>query len=181
MLRTGAHSPPTSSVGRLFDAVASLVGLRQAAEFEGQAAMELEASADRATSRRYPVAIRDGELLVADPAPIVRAVVDDVRAGRSGAEVAGAFHATMAELIAELAARGRERTGVSRVALSGGVFQNALLTRRAEDALARRGLTALVHHQVPCNDGGLALGQVAVAVRLAAAAVERPAEVALCV
>jgi hydrogenase maturation protein HypF len=98
-----------------------------------------------------------------ETAPLVRAVVADVLAGRPVPKIAGAFHNALRDLIAETVTRVAARTGVRRVVLSGGVFQNVLLTERAADALERRGFQVLLHRRVPCNDGGLALGQAYVA------------------
>ena len=169
MLDRGVHAPLTSSAGRLFDAVAALVGLHAGTQFEGQAAMALEMAADPATVRSYPVLLREaGESWVVESAPLVRSIVDDLAAARSVAEIAGAFHNAMRDMITQVAGVARQRTGVRRVALTGGVFQNALLTERAADALVRRGFQVLLHEQVPCNDGGLSLGQAYVAGRTAA-------------
>jgi hydrogenase maturation protein HypF len=157
-------SPLTSSAGRLFDAVAAIAGVRDVARFEAQAAMELEAVADRATESSYPVEYRTvGDGWVVETAPLVRAVVADVLARRPVPEIAGAFHNALRDLIVETVARLARRTGVRRVALTGGVFQNALLTERSADALECRGFEVLLHRRVPCNDGGLALGQAYVA------------------
>src|SRR5581483_57355 len=166
MLARGVASPPTSSAGRLFDAVASLVGLRDAAAFEGQAAMRLETVADRGTRRRYPVAIdaQHGAWRI-DCAPLIRAVVEDVTVGLDAATIAGAFHHTLADLVLAGVTRVRDATGVRHVALSGGVFQNGLLTHRVVDRLTGHGFVPLVHAAVPPNDGGLALGQAWVASR----------------
>jgi len=164
MLERGFRSPPTSSVGRLFDAVASLVGIADRVAFEAQAAMQLEAVADRGTTRSYPVDLRqDGDTVVLDTRPLIRGVVDDVSRGLPVAEIAGAFHNAMRDLIVAVVSRLAERTGIRRVALTGGVFQNALLLERTHDALAARGNDVLIHRRVPCNDGGLALGQAVVA------------------
>ncbi|MFN2398215.1 MAG: carbamoyltransferase HypF [Gemmatimonadaceae bacterium] len=164
MMERRAASPMTSSAGRLFDAVAAIVGLHDVTRFEGQAAMALEEVADRATDATYPVeyhATAGGWVL--ETAPLIRAVTADVLAGRSTAEIAGAFHNALGDLIVETATRVAEKERVVRVALTGGVFQNALLTERTADGLARRGLEVLLHRRVPCNDGGLALGQAYVA------------------
>lgn len=164
MLERGFRSPPTSSVGRLFDAVAALVGLRDRAVYEAQAAIELEGVADPLTSRSYaPILREEGALLIADPGAIVRGVVGDLKRGRGVAEISGAFHNAVRDLIVAVVARLARTTGVRRVALTGGVFQNALLLERTADALSGLGFDVLVHRSVPCNDGGLALGQAVVA------------------
>jgi hydrogenase maturation protein HypF len=153
---------PTSSVGRLFDAVSSLLGVRQTVSFEGEAAIELEAVADAhlGTSREYRFAIDGGEF---DPAPVLAAMVADLRGGQEAGAVAAGFHRAVARLIGEAAEDNRRRTGIDQVALSGGVFQNVLLVTLATQELASRGFGVLTHRLVPPNDGGLALGQAAVA------------------
>jgi hydrogenase maturation protein HypF len=159
MLEKNLNSPPTSSIGRLFDAVAALVGLRDAAQFEGQAAMELEAVASENCMRSYRFILDDGESIVIDSAPVVRAIVDDIVEGRGIDEIAGAFHNSLAEVIVQAARRVRSMIGVNRVALSGGVFQNTLLAARSEKGLREAGFEVFAQRLVPCNDGGLSLGQ----------------------
>jgi hydrogenase maturation protein HypF len=154
---------PTSSMGRLFDAVSSLLGIRHTASYEAQAAMELEHVAEGEMADRfrpYRFAASGDEI---DAAPVLRAIVDDMRRGCATGPMAAGFHMAVAELIADTADRLREATGIERVALSGGVFQNVLLLRLARAALAARDLGVLTHRLVPPNDAGLALGQVAVA------------------
>jgi hydrogenase maturation protein HypF len=166
-LATGFGCTPTSSVGRLFDAVAALAGVRQVVDYEAQAAIELEGLArvvpdDGST---YPLGLAsgaDGEPLVADPSALVRAVVADVRAGAPAAVVGRRFHTTLAGLARDVARRAREALGLRTVALTGGVFQNALLLSQSRAALHDDGFAVLCHRQVPPNDGGLALGQVLV-------------------
>jgi hydrogenase maturation factor HypF (carbamoyltransferase family)/hydrogenase maturation factor len=153
---------PTSSMGRLFDAVSSLLGLRHVVSYEAQAAIELEAAAatDTTAGGRYHFG-RTGDQL--DPSPVVRAIVDDLRSNVSASTIAAAFHAAVAELIADACDDAATRTGLRRVGLCGGVFQNVLLLRLARAALETRGFEVLHHRVVPPNDGGLALGQVAIA------------------
>ena len=160
--------PLTSSVGRLFDAVASLTGVCDVASFEGQAAMALEALAGAShDDGTYPLGVVESdEGLTMDPGPTVRAVLADVARGESLAVIARRFHDGLAAAVTEACSRIRSRTGIERVVLSGGVFVNARLSaqtaRRLEDArfLVHR------HRVVPPNDGGLALGQLAVAAAL---------------
>jgi hydrogenase maturation protein HypF len=151
---------PTSSMGRLFDAVASLTGVCQSVEYEAEAAIRLEGLARFAPARPYRFSIAGD---VADPGPVLRAIADDVRAGEDVGEIAAGFHAAVAVLIADLADRCRDETGLDVVALGGGVFQNALLISAARDALAERGFTVLRPRLLPPNDGGIALGQLIVA------------------
>lgn len=167
MVSTGAGCTPTTSMGRLFDAVASLLGVRQSVDYEGQAAIELEALAATAP----PVKAGDWALdvltpddsVILDPTPTVRAAVAAVGAGTPTAEAARAFHEAVAEAVARSARLLRDRTGISTVGLTGGVFANTVLTQACQGRLGEDGFTVLVHRLVPPNDGGLALGQVAVA------------------
>jgi hydrogenase maturation protein HypF len=159
--RAGVNSPVTSSAGRFFDAVAALCGIRDAINYEGQAAVELEQCADRAETGEYPVRLSGTAPFVVETADVVRAVAEDLASGVP--TVAGRFHRTTARMIAAGAARVREGTGLDTVALSGGVFQNLLLLDSTADLLERAGFRVLTHHRVPTNDGGLSLGQAAVA------------------
>jgi hydrogenase maturation protein HypF len=165
-LERGVHCVPTSSMGRLFDVVSSLLGVRHVVSYEAQAAIELEtmAEAHLLGACRYRFAVGGEEI---DATPTLRAIIADVRDGHSPGAVAAGFHVAVARLVADLADDVRFRTGLDRVALSGGVFQNALLARLAMTELGARDFTVLTHRVVPPNDGGLALGQVAVAGRLA--------------
>ncbi|MDQ2664575.1 MAG: carbamoyltransferase HypF [Gemmatimonadota bacterium] len=160
-----ALSPRTSSVGRLFDAVASLLGLCHVARFEGEAAMALEAAADRIPHARYSIPISSDAMWTADPADLIRAVVADHRNGIDIGVIAGAFHASLRELIARGCERVRETTGLNSVVLTGGVFMNAMLLELTATELAVRHFDVLIPRLVPCNDGGLSLGQAYVAVR----------------
>jgi hydrogenase maturation protein HypF len=162
----GVNAPLTSSAGRLFDAVASLLGLRDHVDFEGQAAMELEALAAGEADRVYPVRLAgDGAGLAVHTPDIIRGVVDDLLGAVPATRIAARFHATLAEVIVRVCERVRARTGIGTVALSGGVFQNVRLLAAAGGGLAAAGFEVLTHRQVPPNDGGLALGQAAVAAR----------------
>ena len=166
-LKKGVNVPPASSCGRLFDAVAALLGVRNVASFEGQAAMELEMLADPQSAVSYPFGLKmDGALLVFDPRPLVRALVASVTAGEPVSACAGRFHATLAEMVRQVCLVLRARRGINNVALSGGVFQNVLLTTQVRERLERAGFTVLTHSLVPPNDGGIALGQAVVAGRL---------------
>jgi hydrogenase maturation protein HypF len=140
-------------MGRLFDAVASLAGVRHEVDYEAQAAMEFERYArGSALASHYPVDV--------DASTVVRAVVADVRAGVPTAEIAARFHAWAADLIAALAERARAETTLDVVALGGGVFQNVVLLEAAQARLTARGFRVLCPHKLPPNDGGLALGQL---------------------
>jgi hydrogenase maturation protein HypF len=163
-LETGLGCAPTSSIGRLFDAVSSLVGVRHVADYEAEAAIDLEGlSRGQGDCGTYPFALRGEGPVVADAAPVVRAVVADLRAGVPTAVIGARFHAAVAALVVELAMTTRAATGISTVALSGGVFANALLLSMTRTTLRHHDFTVLCHRHVPPNDGGLALGQLLVA------------------
>jgi hydrogenase maturation protein HypF len=161
-LERGVQCVPTSSMGRLFDAVSSLLGVRHTVSYEAQAAIELEtvATGHMRAAPHYRFETVGPEI---DAAPLLRAMVDDVRHGCSPGVVAAGFHRAVATVVAETAARLAQDRGIDRVALSGGVFQNVLLVRLVCAELSRLHLRALVHRVVPPNDGGLALGQAAIA------------------
>jgi hydrogenase maturation protein HypF len=163
MARRGINAPVTSSAGRLFDAVAAVLGVRDAVSYEGQAAIELEQLADVTQRGCYRAAVTDGAPLRLAGADLVRAAADDLAAGVSRPVIAARFHNGVAAAIEQACVLLRDRHGLSTVALSGGVFQNLLLTDRAVGRLTGRGFRVLVHHRVPCNDGGISLGQAVVA------------------
>jgi hydrogenase maturation protein HypF len=174
MLERGFRTPPTSSAGRLFDAVAALAGVRDRVSYEGQGAMELEWLATGvAPDGSYPfdlAAASEGsppeETLVVDTRPVIRAAAEDARRGVEAARIGRRFHSTVVEIIAAVCAWLREATGLSAVALSGGVFMNALLTEEVSARLGGAGFRVYRHRLVPPNDGGLSLGQLAVAAAL---------------
>jgi hydrogenase maturation protein HypF len=166
-LETGLNCVPTSSMGRLFDAVASLAGVRHVVDYEAQAAIELEGLA-RGVSMvdgPYEFVLNGGDdaPIVADPGPAVRAAAADAAAGVPAALIGARFHRAVVSLVVALALGARERGAGHTVVLTGGVFQNTLLLSHARKALAGNGFRVLCHRQVPPNDGGLALGQVLVA------------------
>jgi hydrogenase maturation protein HypF len=166
MLDRNFNSPPTSSAGRLFDAVASLAGARDRVSFEGQAAMQLEwLAGESVDGQAYPwvLAPNPSAAVEIDTRPMFRAIVDDLGRGVEPATVARRFHNTMAALIADLCSRLRAESGIDKAVLSGGVFMNAILAMDAEAALRRMEFKTYRHRRVPPNDGGLSLGQAAVA------------------
>jgi hydrogenase maturation protein HypF len=163
MARRGINSPLTSSAGRLFDAVAAILGVRDVINYEGQAAIELEQLADPAERGAYRAGIATGDPLRIAGVDLVRAVADDLAAGTSRGVIAARFHHGVADLITDCCLLLRERHGLSTVALSGGVFQNLLLLHATVSRLETRGFGVLVHSRVPCNDGGISLGQAVVA------------------
>jgi hydrogenase maturation protein HypF len=159
----GLNSPVASSAGRLFDAVSSLLGIRDVAEYEAQAAIELERVADPAETEALPYRIleRDG-LLVYDPSPTLLAVLEGVAAGTSSALLAARFQGTIVALTRELCGALRSRTGIGVACLSGGVFQNAMVTAALLAGLAGDGFEVHVNQAVPVNDGGISYGQAAI-------------------
>jgi len=161
--RAGVNSPLTSSAGRLFDAVAALLGVRDAVNYEGQAAVELEQLADPAERSAYRARVDPGGAFQVRGGDLVRAAADDLAAGVDRAVIAARFHRGVAGAIVEGCVIAREVTGLPTVALSGGVFQNLLLLETAAETLEDRGFRVLTHHRVPTNDGGISLGQAAVA------------------
>lgn len=165
MLRSGVNVQRTSSVGRLFDAVASLSGVRHEDKYEGQAAIELEFALDGASAgERYEFAFCKpdaGGPIVVDWAPVLDAVLNDVRNGVRPRVISVRFHNALVETVATIAAR----VGVTNVVLSGGCFQNAYLLEHAVRRLEAEGFHAFWHRNVPPNDGGIALGQVMAAQR----------------
>ncbi len=162
MIATGTNSPETSSMGRLFDAVASLLGLRDIVNYEGQAAIELEALADRDCTDRYEFEIEgNGGIIKAEP--VIKRSVEDILDGVAPQIVSAKFHLGVAYLIAMVAGRVRDERHLERVVLSGGVFQNMFLLERASRLLKAEGFEVFTHGRVPTNDGGISLGQAVVA------------------
>ncbi|MEY2445054.1 MAG: hydrogenase maturation protein HypF, partial [Ilumatobacteraceae bacterium] len=162
-------SPVTTSAGRLFDAVAAMLGGRQRVSYEAQAAIELEALArtvDRRDAPRYDETVtvaQQGDTLVLDPSPLVAAILRDTDSGVDRRLIAAGFHEAFGRATAESASLAAATHGLGTVALTGGVFQNARLTEVVEDGLRRAGLEVLVHSQIPPNDGGISIGQAAIA------------------
>jgi hydrogenase maturation protein HypF len=166
MLKSGVNSPLTSSAGRLFDAVAALLGLRQIVRYEGQAAMELEfAIAGLKTDESYSYDITSSEmppgesLLLVDWSPMVKGILTDLKGQVPIALISAKFHNTLAEIIVAVA----KRFGHPQVALSGGCFQNRYLTERSATRLAQEGFRPYWHQRIPPNDGGIAFGQIVAA------------------
>jgi hydrogenase maturation protein HypF len=190
MARKGVNAPLTSSAGRLFDAVAALIGVRDTINYEGQAAIELEQRAEPGERGAYraglePVGLDEHASLsrtagpaaeaAAGPASgpgrpfrvrgadLVRAAAADLTAGVPPAVIAARFHNGVAGAVEEACLRLRDSHALTTVALSGGVFQNMLLLTQVVSRLESRGFTVLTHSRVPCNDGGISLGQAAIA------------------
>jgi hydrogenase maturation protein HypF len=168
LVRTGVNSPVTTSMGRLFDAVAALCGLRAAVNYEGQAAIELEALCDPAERGRYPLELAtSGELVVLDPRETVRAIAAEVAAGIPVGVIAARFHNTVARGTVQACQQLASAAGTDLVVLSGGVFQNRRLLETAAAGLDAAGLRVLTPERLPGNDGGIAYGQAVVAAQRA--------------
>ncbi len=149
----------TTSLGRLFDGVASLLGIRHKNYYEGQAAMELEMAQAPVRVKPYDIDLEEGSELVLLTRGIVEGVVRDIREGRGTGYIAKRFHISISELLKEATLKASQMTLVKKVALSGGCFQNSTLLSHLERSLKAMGFTVLTHSQVPANDGGIALGQ----------------------
>ncbi len=168
----GVNTPLTSSLGRLFDGVAALVGLRNTVTFEGQAAMELEMVAEGVPHRLYEFSWEKNADKKGPPteecyriatSPLIRGIVQDLTEGLAPSEISARFHATMVRMVSDLTAFLSKEFGLNRTVLSGGVFQNVLLLSELSRELTQRGFEVFSHSQIPTNDGGIALGQAMVA------------------
>lgn len=163
MIRKGVNSPYTASMGRLFDAVASIAGVRDEITFEAEAAIEFESVADEGDTGVYPFVINGNEPMIIDAAPLIRAIIQDANEGTPVAAIAGRFHNAIADMTLEVSARLRDNTGINDIVLTGGVFQNSLLSKLAADRLQKAGFKVYMQEKVPSNDGGISLGQAVVA------------------
>jgi hydrogenase maturation protein HypF len=163
MIVTGTNSVQTSSCGRLFDAVASLIGLRQEVNFEGQAAIELETIAEDGCEERYPYEIASSGAWEVDFRPAIEGIMHDVSARVGRARMAAKFHNALAHATVEVCLRIAAETKLHRVCLSGGTFQNVRLLGATVSGLRASGFEVFLHARVPPNDGGIALGQAAIA------------------
>lgn len=159
-LEAGTNTPPTSSIGRLFDAAASLLGIRQTISYEGQAAIELEALADPNETGFYAFDRERDEVF--SPLPLIAGILEDLANQTPIPIISARFHNSLAALVLEIALRIRDDRGFSRVALSGGVWQNTSLLTSAYRRLRAAGFEVLLHRNVPPNDGGLSLGQAVI-------------------
>jgi hydrogenase maturation protein HypF len=158
------NTPYASSCGRLFDAISALLNIRKEADYEGQAAVELESVAELNDEDGYPFDVieKDGIQVVSFDR-MFRSIIDDMMNKKPATCIAGKFHSTIAEVILTVCRMLVEKTCINRIALSGGVFQNRLLLELTIKKLEKEGMTVLVHHDVPSNDGGIALGQAVIA------------------
>jgi hydrogenase maturation protein HypF len=163
MIDCGINSPLTSSLGRLFDAVASMTGLSRHPTYEGQAAISLEKAIRRRGEESYDTDVLEGEMLVIRTGELIRSIVEDISSGMPGGEVSLRFHNFLANSLHQAAILAHERTGVKTAAISGGCFQNVYLLEELSGKLERSGFRVLTHSEVPTNDGGISLGQTIVA------------------
>ena len=169
MAAKGINSPLTSSAGRLFDAAAAILGVRDTINYEGQAAVELEQLADPGEASVYPARVAAGDPFTIRGSDLLHAVIEDRTGGVPAPVIAARFHHGVAALIEAGCVLMRERYDLGTVALSGGVFQNLLLLNATVARLEAGGFRVLLHSRVPCNDGGISLGQALVAASRAAA------------
>jgi len=163
MISRRLHTVETSSAGRLFDAIAVLVGIGLEVSFEGQAAISLESIAEAGVERRYDFEIEGDNPEVVDFRPMITAIVGDLRLGKSVGEISSSFHNTLSVAIVEVCSRIKKSDGLDKVCLSGGTFQNFYLLDRTVRKLRACGFGVFLHAKVPCNDGGISLGQAVIA------------------
>lgn len=164
MIGSGINCPETCGVGRLFDAVAALAGLRTSVSYEGQAAAELECIADESCDDEYDFTVKDHRgLLEIDPSPVIAGVVGDLLAGLRLPGISARFHNALAGVVLSVCTRIREAGDIKEVVLSGGVFQNLFLLDRVQRRLEEAGFKVFTHRLVPANDGGISLGQAVIA------------------
>lgn len=160
-IRKKINSPLSSSCGRLFDAVSALINVCPVSKFHAEAPMRLESIAQNGITACYPF----GQGRILDFRPTIRAIVKDMQSGISAPVISAKFHNTMVEVIAETAIKIRQQSGLNKVVMSGGSFQNAILSAKSETLLKANHFEVFTHRQVPANDGGIALGQLAVAAK----------------
>ncbi len=160
-LTTGINAPKTSSMGRLFDAVAALSGVRQTVNYEAQAAIEFEALADPDEANHYSFTIHNSKLI--DPTPMFQAITADLKSGGSISTISARFHNGLAQMVADVSLAMRSEFDINTVVLSGGVWQNITLLNKSLALLEKEGFEVLIHEKVPANDGGISLGQAMIA------------------
>ena len=154
------NTPLSSSMGRLFDAVASIIDIKHFNYYEGQAAMELEAFCDPEIDGSYPYEIQQNTISVK---PIIQAIIKDYLNGTQTSVISSRFHNTIATIVIDLALSLRNQYGINTIALSGGVWQNTVLLNKTIHQLKAANFNPLIHHKIPPNDGGISLGQAIIA------------------
>jgi len=172
-IERGLNSPLTSSMGRLFDAISALLDIRGEIDYEGQAAVELEMTAYKACpessegtnyEKGYPYHIAEGKgIRIVKVGDLLSAIVEELRQHTSKARISVKFHNSIAQMVKQMCQLINSETGIKKVALSGGVFQNRLLLNKTVTLLEQNGFQVFTHRQVPCNDGGISLGQAVIA------------------
>jgi hydrogenase maturation protein HypF len=163
MIERRINTVETSACGRLFDAVASIVGVRDEVNFEAQAAIEMEACALPGVEATYPFEMTADIVWQIDVRPMIERIVHDVLAAKPTGWISAAFHNTVAAIVVEVCTRLKAAEGIDRVCLSGGTFQNVYLVERTVARLRDNGLEVFLHSKVPPNDGGISLGQAVIA------------------
>jgi hypothetical protein len=161
-METRFNCVQTSSMGRLFDAVASLIGICQFVSYEAQAAIELEMRAESQPVEGYQFALSEGSEIGMDSSPVLRSIVSELLGGIPPAVISARFHTAVADCVVSVCSRLQRETGIHRIALTGGVFQNVLLLQLTKARLLQADFEVLTHRIVPPNDGGLALGQAVI-------------------
>ncbi|MDY6789733.1 MAG: carbamoyltransferase HypF [Thermodesulfobacteriota bacterium] len=169
MIQKKVNSPDTSSLGRLFDSIAAICGIRNTVHFEGQAAMELEMAAGEKTDDIYDYEWTSGDVHRILPGPVIRGIVTDIENGVHTSEISSKFHHTLVRLFTDLCETIRKETQLKRIVLSGGVFQNSLLLSGLLQELTKKGFAVFTHRLVPANDGGISLGQAVIAAAVSGA------------
>jgi hydrogenase maturation protein HypF len=166
-IKSGLNSPPTSSIGRLFDAVSALIGVRQEVNYEAQAAIEMEQLIDPHEFGSYPFGLPNDDHSVENPGidatPMIRELVDDIKSGIDAGVMSARFHRGLADMICQICLDMRNKSSVNTVALSGGVWHNLALLSYTYKNLQEQDFTVLIHDKIPPNDGGISIGQAAVA------------------
>ena len=160
MMEKGINTPYTSSAGRLFDAVASLLDICDISTHQAEAPVRLEQTASGELSRHYPVRIENGYISFR---PAFDAMLEELAEGIPVAGISASFHNTIASALVECIRQQKEQTGISTVVLSGGCFQNKRLSEQLQQLLAKERITCYLPGRIPCNDGGISVGQLAVA------------------
>jgi hydrogenase maturation protein HypF len=158
-LERNLYTVQTSSMGRLFDAVAAIAGVRQKVNYEAQAAIEFESTFDDAELNAYRFDVQETTI---DPQPVISELLTDIHKRIPIPVLSARFHNGIAEMVSEVCLKVRHETGLNEIALSGGVWQNMSLLERTLNKLGSDGFTVIIHRQVPANDGGLSLGQALV-------------------
>jgi hydrogenase maturation protein HypF len=166
MIEKKVNSPETSSIGRLFDAVSSIIGIGDSITYQGQAAIELEMIAEDSGGEFYEFDIREENgIYVINPKPVIESIIKDIKNGITPASISARFHVSLAEMIVRISSLLREKTCINKVCLSGGVFQNMILRKMTTERLERNDFKVYNHKNIPPNDGGISAGQVAVAMK----------------